>query len=145
MILNGSKKLVPKADLKTVDVGNHPEVSVKVLWLEYKDREEVSKYWPPKIAKGRQIQKEYFFNILNTFVGDELRAILDHANAQRNDVAQEGQKQEAIVLCEEMADLMFRFPWISVSHISYLLSLPCLFHFQRSKGNTVNLIKASAK
>ena len=53
MILNGEKKLLPKADIKWVDVGNYPEVSVKALYAEFSQRSDVAIYLPTKINKGR--------------------------------------------------------------------------------------------
>ena len=58
--------------MRSVAVGHYPEVSVKALYEEYKDRPEVKPYWPPKVSKGRTLNKEYFFNIMNTFVNEEL-------------------------------------------------------------------------
>ena len=84
LILRGEKKLVPLSELKPVNVGHWEEVSVKALWPEYKDRKEVAPYFPNKICKGRTVDRGYFFNILNTFLGEELQAIIKHAHSQRN-------------------------------------------------------------
>ena len=115
MVISGEKKLVPRKELKTIEVGNYEEVSVKRLWPEYCDRAEVKDYFPPKMMKGRMLQKEYFFNILNTFVGPELQAILAHAHQQRNSIEEQMQKQEAIILSEQMAEDLFKYPFVSVS------------------------------
>ena len=53
MILSGEKKLLLKANVKWVDVGYYPEISVKSLYVEFAEREEVKPYLPPKINKGR--------------------------------------------------------------------------------------------
>ena len=128
LVLSGDKLLVPLSDLKPVTVPNYPEVSVKALWEQYKDRKEVHRYWPPKLAEGRTLDRQYFFDVLNTFLGEELKAILDHAHSQRNDVAAVEQKQEAIVLSEQMAEDLFKYPWVS-----------------KARGKTVHLLKSSAK
>ena len=39
MILSGEKKLLPKAEVKWVDVGHYPEISVKSLYTEFAERE----------------------------------------------------------------------------------------------------------
>lgn len=80
MVLSGEKKLLPKADVKWVDVGHYPEISVKALYKEFAERPEVNIYLPPKINKGRQCDKQYFWNVVNTICNQELEAILDHAN-----------------------------------------------------------------
>lgn len=40
--------------------------------------------------------QNYFFNILHTFISDELETLLNHANSHRNTVVAEGEKSEAI-------------------------------------------------
>ena len=52
MILNGEKKLIAKADVKPVDVGHFPELSVKAMYDDFNTREDVIPYMPPKINKG---------------------------------------------------------------------------------------------
>jgi hypothetical protein len=44
--------------------------------------------------------------VVNTLCEDELEAILDHANAQRNSVQEADMVQESITMSNEMADLM---------------------------------------
>ena len=85
-MLNGEKELVPLAVQKPVVVGHFQEVSVKSLWPQYKDRPEVKRFFPPKMTKGRSLDRSYFFNVMNTFLGDELQSILQHAHSQRNSV-----------------------------------------------------------
>ena len=65
------------------------------------------------------MDKKYFFNIVNTLYPEELQTIVAHANAQRNAVEEEDQKKEAIMMSQEMADAMFRFPFISVSFFDF--------------------------
>ena len=53
MNLRREKKLLTKADVKWVDVGHYPEISVKALYAEFAEREDIKVYLPPKINKGR--------------------------------------------------------------------------------------------
>ena len=76
MIFNGEKKLLKLSDLKPVEVGNYPELSVKKLYAEFADRPTVKPYMPPKVIKGRQIDKRYFFNIVHTMHSDELSSMM---------------------------------------------------------------------
>ena len=57
MILSGEKRLLPRSDVKPVDVGYYPELFVKALYAEYAARPEIQPYLPPKINKGRQCDK----------------------------------------------------------------------------------------
>ena len=72
MVLAGEKEFLPLADLKPVNAGNYPEVSVKHLFDEFSVRPQIQKYMPPKLNKGRTLWKEYFFNIVNSHYGPEL-------------------------------------------------------------------------
>ena len=98
--------------LKTVDVGHYPEISVKGLYAEFADRPTVKPYMPPKQSKSRQIDKTYFFNIVNSQHEDELTAILRHAKSLRNSVGEQQEKQESIRLTNEMYEAMTKYPWI---------------------------------
>ena len=59
------------------------------------------RYFPKKLAKGRVPDREYFFNVLNTFQSDYLQSIIKHANDQRNSVANESIANEAIEITDD--------------------------------------------
>ena len=67
LALLGEKKFVNLADLKPINIGNYPEVSVLNLYPKFSKRKDLEKYFPPKIYKGRTLQKKYFFNVLTHF------------------------------------------------------------------------------
>jgi hypothetical protein len=72
MILSGEKKLMKLNDIRPVEVGYFPEVSVKHLYAEFKARPPMVPYLPDTMPKGRQLDKKYFFTIVNTLYNDEL-------------------------------------------------------------------------
>ena len=76
MVLNGEKKLLPLKGLKVVEMGHYPELSVKKLFAEFANRAEVKIYMPPYVGKGKQIEKKYFFNVVNTLHEDELQSMI---------------------------------------------------------------------
>ena len=76
--------MIPKSEIKPADIGHYPEISVKALYSDFGERSQVKPYLPPKVHKGRQCDKEYFWTIVNTMFEDEVSAILNHANIQRN-------------------------------------------------------------
>ena len=86
MVLNGDKKFMSKSEIKPVDVGNFPELSIKVMYADFNQREAVKPYMPPKINKGRQLDKEYFWNVINTLYEAEVEAIVVNAHRVRKDV-----------------------------------------------------------
>ena len=120
MILTKEKRFLPKNAVKEVDVGNYPELAVKKIYNEFTDRPDTKPYMPPKINKGRQLDKEYFWNVVNSLYEDELGAILDHANQQRNGLDDGEMLAESITCDRQMYDLMKKYPWKSVSTFSAL-------------------------
>ena len=104
-----------KSDIKPVDVGNFPELSIKAMYEDFSEREEVKPYMPPKINQGRQVEKEYFWNIVNTLFEDEVDAMVLHAHNQRKSIGEGVLEKELISMSHEMAELMSKFPWVSVS------------------------------
>ena len=76
MVLNGEKKLLPLKGLKVIEMVHYPELSVKKLFAEFANRAEVKIYMPPYVGKGKQIDKKYFFNVVNTLHEDELQSMI---------------------------------------------------------------------
>ena len=68
------------SELKQVDAGHFPEVSVKGLYTEFSERPDIKPYMPPKINKGRSCEKKYFWNVVNTFFEEEVEAMISHAH-----------------------------------------------------------------
>ena len=115
MILAGEKRLLPKQEVKPVDAGYYPELSVKARYAEYAGRPEIQPFLPPKINKGRSCDKTYFWNVVNTVTEGEVEAMVDHANSQRNAVDSGELNQESITMSQQMVELMQEHPWVSVS------------------------------
>ena len=112
MALAGEKDFLPLIDLRPVEAGHYPEVSVKHLYDEFSVRPEIQKYMAPKLNKGRTLDKEYFFNIVNSHYSKELQSILKHASVQRNTEQEVQEKRESILMSEKMAELMFAQPFM---------------------------------
>ena len=121
MILTGEKLLLSKSQVKPVDVGHYPELSVKAMYEDFAKRPEVAPYLPPKLHKGRQCDKEYFWNVVNTLFEEEVTAIVTHANKQRNFVDQNDLQKESISMTQDWVDMMNLHPWSSVSTILLLI------------------------
>ena len=97
----------------------------KVLYDEFSKRPEIKPYCPPKLSKGRTLDKTYFFNVISTFFYDEVLAILVHANTLRNSEKEVDEKRESIMMSQEMADLMFKFPYVCKYLITTILTIFC--------------------
>ena len=115
MILNKEKRFLPISSVKMIDVGNFPELAVKKIYAEFATRPELKAYLPPKINKGRQCDKQWFFNLINSFYEEELEAIVAHANRQRYGKEDGEMNAEQIEVDREVYGLMTKHPWKSVS------------------------------
>ena len=62
---------------------------MKGLYDEFAKRKDCAIYMPPKVHKGRTLDKEYFFNVVNSLYPEEMDLILKHANEQRNSISGE--------------------------------------------------------
>ena len=111
-MLVGDKEFLPLEDLRPVAVGHWPEVSVKHMYDEFSVRPEIQKFMAPKLNKGRTLDKEYFFNIVNSHYATELKSIMQHASIQRNTEQEVEEKRESILMSERMAELMFSQPFM---------------------------------
>ncbi len=66
-----------------ISVPHYDELSVKSFYGKMLTRPELQPYFPDKYAKGRQCDRDYFWNVVNTIFPDEVGALIDNATVQR--------------------------------------------------------------
>ena len=66
-VLAEDKALLRLDQVSRINVPLYDELSVGNIWPMLKNDEKFMLYFPTKMAKGRVPDREYFFNILNTF------------------------------------------------------------------------------
>ena len=69
-LLSERKDCLNVADVKQINVPFYPELNVKDIYDAYKDDKVLSRYLPSGFAKGRQIDRTWFFNVLNSLFPD---------------------------------------------------------------------------
>ena len=69
------KALFKVTEIKHIVVPHYEEISVKAVFETYKNDEALMKYLPEIRAKGKQLDRTFFFNILNTVYPEVLPAI----------------------------------------------------------------------
>ena len=74
---------------------------MKSLAENLKDDEELVKYLPDKWHKKLKLDREWFFNILNTVHPGYLQQVIKHAQKQRQTANTEEEKQETITITDE--------------------------------------------
>jgi len=107
------KALLRLDQVKRINVPLFDELSVVNIWPMMKKDEQFMLYFPTKMAKGRVPDREYFFNILNTFQPNYLQALINHANEQRNSVSNDAIAREAIEVSDDWWNALNSVPFIS--------------------------------
>ena len=86
-VLNEEKDLFRKEDVKFINMPHFDELSVKRIMPEVRNFPEAMLYFPSKERKGLVMNREYFFNILNTVVPKYVQKIVQNANNLRNEAS----------------------------------------------------------
>jgi hypothetical protein len=71
-VLTNKKALLQLDEVKRVAVPLYDELSVIKLWPMMQSDEQFMMHFPSKLPKGRVPDRDYFFNVLNTFQTDYL-------------------------------------------------------------------------
>ena len=80
------------------------EIGVKHIYEKAMKLPGLSDYFPSKMAKGRTIDKVYFYNVFNTIYPDEVAALIKHANSKRYTVENDTVAENSIAMTEEWAN-----------------------------------------
>ena len=86
---------------------------MKSLAENLKDDEELVKYLPDKWHKKLKLDREWFFNILNTVHPGYLQQIIKHAQKQRQTANTEEEKKETITITDEWKKRLEQSTFIS--------------------------------
>ena len=113
------KELLELKNVKWITVPLYDELSVVNIWPMTKENKQIMMYFPNKLPKGRVPDREYFFNILNTFQPLYVEQIIQHANAQRNSVASEAQAKETIEVSDKWWNALNASPFISCKYFYF--------------------------
>ena len=70
-------------EVKFISVPKYDELSVKSLYNDFMKLPYVKYYFPDKYPKGRQADREYLFNVVNTLHSETLSEVVIHACNQR--------------------------------------------------------------
>ena len=107
------KQLLRLNQVKWINAPLYDELSVINLWPMMKDDEDFQRFFPSKMAKGRVPDREYFFNLLNTFHQKYVEQIIRRANEQRNSVSTDARAKEAIEVSDDWWQALNAVPFIS--------------------------------
>ena len=78
-VFTEEKKLMKMGDVVNINVPLYQELNVADVLEVFKDHEELKRHLPDRLAKGRQIDRTYFFTVLNTLEPEKLQQMIAHA------------------------------------------------------------------
>lgn len=84
-ILSGQKQVLKTKDVQSIRVPLYAELNVAKLWDTYRKDERLYRYLPDHVAKGRQVDRKWFFDVWNTVAPELLTPIVEHAERCRTD------------------------------------------------------------
>ena len=73
----------------------------------------VDEVFSDKMAKGRVPDREYFFNVLNTFQGEYLQRLIRHASDQRNESQSMAKAKETIEITDDWWNILNSVSFVS--------------------------------
>ena len=127
-LLAEGKKLLELRQVIQVSVPRYDELSVKKFWPLMQKDKAFMLYLPDATPDGRLPEREHFWNVLNTRQPEYVKRLIDHANAQRMTVQQDGDGANAIEISEEWWRKLNALPFVS-----------------QHKGKTLHLLKKASK
>ena len=70
------KLLLNFAEVKNINVPHYPELCFKDIYEQYKNDPQLKKFLPDNFAKGRQIDRNFFFNVFISLNPEKLAEII---------------------------------------------------------------------
>ncbi len=125
-LLTEAKRLLDLRAVQHVNMPRYDELSVKRFWPLMQTDDVFMLYMPDATPDGRLPEREYFWNVLNTLQTAYVQRLIEHANAQRMTVQQDG--ADAIEISEEWWQKLTALPFVS-----------------QNRGKTLHLLKKQSK
>ena len=120
------RQLLDRRAVQSVHVPQYDELSVKKFWPLMQKDAVFMQYMPDPTPDGRLPEREYFWNVLNTQQPEYVQQLIEHANAQRMTVQEDG--DDAIEISEEWWQKLTALPFVS-----------------QNRGKTLHLLKKQSK
>ena len=99
--MKGERKVYKFSELRQIKVPKLPEISIKMVINMVEKDAELRMYYPSDFIKGKKLDREFVFNILNTMHPGYLESIVTYANKLRNTTTKENEAKETILATEE--------------------------------------------
>ena len=100
-------------EIKPIVVPHYEEISVKAVFETYKNDEALLRYLPEIKAKGKQLDRTFFYNVLNTIYPEVMPAIVASSREQREKRMSHGENRESIDVASNWAEQLKSIPFHS--------------------------------
>jgi len=138
LVFAGKKDLIPRAQLRPVEVPQYDELSVAKLYPEVMKVPEYAKFFPENCTANTIPTREYFFNVMNTVAPEYITGIIEHAQKLRFGNEEKKDEQDVILITEQWQKDLEAKPFFSSK------TDPCLTRIE-SKGRTLMLLKQGSR
>jgi hypothetical protein len=112
-VLTEEKRLLKVGCVRRVNMPRYDELSVKNLFPKFANDPEFMSLMPDRLPKGKTVDREYFFNCLNTVRPDYVKDMVDHANNLRFKAGQKNNEMDEIKVSDHWWDELNSMPFIS--------------------------------
>jgi hypothetical protein len=110
-IIEGEKELLDIEVVRFVNMPEYDELSVKNLWPHMQANPKFMRFFPDRLPKGRNPDRAYFFNVLNTIEEKYCQQLIVHANKQRHSGDGQGKEEQTIIISTQMEQKLKEFPY----------------------------------
>ena len=113
-VLAGQKKLYKSSEVKIINMPKYDELSCKNVSKLVRSDPHVQQYLKDEWCSDKQpVNKEYFFNVLNTCYPDYLPQLIKHSSSNRFKNQEKPENDETILCTQEWADELNAHPYYS--------------------------------
>tara|TARA_B100000519_G_C14235044_1_gene434341 strand:- start:1227 stop:1706 length:480 start_codon:yes stop_codon:yes gene_type:complete len=117
LVFAGKKRLLEMNEVSRVNVPAYDELSVTNLWKEVSLDTDFMQFMPDSFPKGKNCDRRYFFNILNTVHPEYCKNIVQHASEQRMSSSGQKMQDNNIEVNEEWHAKLMAVPFISCKYL----------------------------
>ena len=97
-VLQGKKKLLKIDQVKHCNAPKFDEIGVKALYDEIVKIPNMKLYFPDSYPAGKQCDRTYMYNVWNTLYPEDVKEVINYANAQRFSELNDRVQQDSILM-----------------------------------------------
>ena len=113
-MLAGEKKLFKTDQVKIINIPHYDELSCSGVSKLVRSDPVVQKYFKDEWVEEKQhVNREFFFNVINTLYPDYLPNLIKHASKQRFSAHEKPEAEETILCTEDWAKELAEHPYYS--------------------------------